>query len=145
MPAQSETAIFYNYTGNNMPTPVWRLTVRSDFASAHALRHYKGKCEAVHGHNFAVEIVAEGSALTPDTELLLDFKEMKAELKKVLDTLDHKDLNLHPAFLEHNPSSENIAAHIYRQLAPILADKGVKLYSVSVSEKPSQTATYMEI
>ena len=90
--------------------------MRADFSAAHALRHYQGKCEAVHGHNFAVEAVVEGGQLTADTGILADFTELKAELRKVLDDLDHRDLNSHPAFIEVNPSSENIAAYIYRAL-----------------------------
>lgn len=128
-----------------MAAPLWRLTVRSDFSAAHALRHYKGKCESLHGHNFAVEVVVEGSSLLPDTELLMDFSDIKRELKKVLDKLDHQDLNQHPAFTKSNPSSENISAYIYRELKPALANGQAKLHSVSVSEKPAQTATYMEI
>lgn len=129
-----------------MAQPLWRLTVRSDFSSAHALRHYQGKCESLHGHNFNVELVVEGSVLTPDTELLVDFKVLKGELKKILDGLDHKDLNAHPAFSKRNPSSENIAAHIYKAMqAALSAHDDVRVYSVSVSEKPVQSATYMEI
>lgn len=128
-----------------MANPLWRLTVRSDFSSAHALRHYQGKCEALHGHNFAVELVVEGSRLTPDTELLVDFKLLKSELKKVLDTLDHKDLNELEHFKAKNPSSENIAAYIYKAVQMALAGQAARVYSVSVSEKAAQSATYMEI
>lgn len=127
-----------------MAKPVWQLTVRSDFSSAHALRHYQGKCEAVHGHNFAVELVVEGSTLTPDTELLVDFKLLKGELAKVLDTLDHKDLNEVEFFKTKNPSSENIAAYIYKAVQKALAGLPARVYSVSVSEKAAQSATYME-
>lgn len=128
-----------------MATPLWRLTVRSDFSSAHALRHYEGKCEALHGHNFNVELTVEGSALTPDTELLVDFKVLKGELKKILDGIDHKDLNGHPAFRQKNPSSENIAAYIYKAMHEALKNTAARVCSVSVSEKPAQSATYMEI
>ncbi|MDL2306488.1 6-carboxytetrahydropterin synthase QueD [Desulfovibrio sp. OttesenSCG-928-C06] len=128
-----------------MASPLWRLAVRSDFSAGHALRHYEGKCESPHGHNFAVEVVVEGEKLSEDTELLMDFKEIKTMLKAVLEQLDHKDLNLTPMFSEKNPSSENIAAWIYKQMQPGFEGKRARLYSVSVSEKAAQTATYMEI
>jgi 6-pyruvoyltetrahydropterin/6-carboxytetrahydropterin synthase len=128
-----------------MVNPLWRLTVRSDFSSAHALRHYQGKCESMHGHNFNVELVVEGSILTSDTELLVDFKILKNKLQTLLDTLDHKDLNEHPAFGTHNPSSENIAAYIYKNMQEALKEHPVRVYSITVSEKPAQSATYMEI
>ena len=128
-----------------MASPLWRLTVRSDFSAAHALRHYQGKCESLHGHNFAVEVTVEGEKLSEGTELLMDFKEVKARLKTVLDKLDHQDLNQLQAFGTHNPSSENIAAWIFNQLKPLFAEQPARLHSVSVSEKNAQTATYLEI
>jgi 6-pyruvoyltetrahydropterin/6-carboxytetrahydropterin synthase len=122
----------------------WRLTVRSDFSAAHALRQYRGKCENPHGHNFSVEAVIEGDTLTPDTELLVDFSLIKRDLKNVLDTLDHRDLNCTPPFDRINPSSENLSRHIYQGLAPLAAERGVRLHSVTVGEKTSQSATYFE-
>ena len=73
-----------------MSTSFWRLAVRSDFSAAHALRHYQGKCERPHGHNFSVEAVVQGDTLSADTELLADFSVIKRDLKPVLDTIDHK-------------------------------------------------------
>jgi 6-pyruvoyltetrahydropterin/6-carboxytetrahydropterin synthase len=128
-----------------MPTSLWRLTVRSEFSAAHALRHYFGKCEAMHGHNFAVEILVEGKKLAENTELLMDFKEIKSRLNSVLEKLDHQDLNVLPFFSEHNPSSENIAAWIYKHLQPLFINESVQLVSVTVGEKSAQSATYMEI
>ena len=127
-----------------MPQGLWRLTVRSDFSSAHALRHYKGKCENVHGHNYGVEVVVQGDTLSADTELLMDFTDLKKQLKTVLDELDHHLLNDVPPFDVSNPSSENLSRHIWRKLQPGLPE-GVRLHAVTVSEKAAQSATYMEI
>ncbi|MCG8529998.1 MAG: 6-carboxytetrahydropterin synthase QueD [Desulfovibrionales bacterium] len=127
-----------------MANGIWRLTVRSDFAAAHALRNYCGKCENIHGHNFAVEAVVEGDTLSEDVEILLDFKVLKTELKAVLELLDHKDLNTTPPFDVMNPSSENLARFIYKELEKRLAEHGVRVYSITVSEKTAQSATYLE-
>lgn len=123
----------------------WRLTVRKDFAAAHQLRHYEGKCERMHGHNFGVEAQVEGDTLAPDTEMLIDFKVIKTMLKEILSGLDHCHLNEHPAFTEHNPSSENIARFIYKELEKRLIETHVDVVSVTVSEKPAQSATYFEV
>ena len=128
-----------------MVKSIWRLAVRSEFAAAHALRHYKGKCESIHGHNFSVEAVVEGDTLTRDTELLADFSDLKRDLKAVLDTLDHKDLNTSPPFDVINPSSENLARYIYRALEPHVLARGVRMHAVTVSERGPQSATYMEL
>ncbi len=127
-----------------MPKSVWRLAVRSEFAAAHALRCYKGKCEAVHGHNFSVEAVVQGDTLTPDTHLLVDFSDLKRDLASVLETLDHKDLNSVPPFDRINPSSENLARHIYQHMVPLVAARGARMHAVTVSERGPQSATYME-
>lgn len=123
---------------------IWRLTVRSEFCAGHALRHYEGKCENTHGHNFAVEAVVEGQTLTPDTELLLDFKVLKSCLKDVLEELDHRVLNETPPFDVINPSSENLARHIWKRMAQGLHGLPVRMHAVTVSEKAAQSATYME-
>jgi 6-pyruvoyltetrahydropterin/6-carboxytetrahydropterin synthase len=127
-----------------MSTFHWRLAVRSEFSAGHALRHYQGGCENPHGHNFSVEAVVQGNALTPDTELLLDFSLLKRDLNAVLETLDHRDLNRTPPFDVRNPSSENLARHIFRLLAPLAEQRGVSLRCVTVGEKSSQSATYFE-
>ena len=122
----------------------WRLTVRSEFSSSHALRHYQGKCESLHGHNFSVEATVEGDKLAKPVEYLVDFSVLKKALNKVLDTIDHKDLNSTPPFDVLNPTSENLARYIYQELSPLIAGHGVRLYSVTVGEKSAQCATYLE-
>lgn len=122
----------------------WRLTVTSDFSSAHQLRCYEGKCERLHGHNFGVELTVEGDRLTPDTEILVDFKVLKAALARVLETLDHRHLNEVPPFDRQNPSSENLARHIYKEVASLLSPEPVRVVAVAVSEKDSSKATYFE-
>ena len=122
----------------------WRLTVRSEFSAGHALRHYQGKCESPHGHNFAVEATVEGNTLTRDTEFLVDFSVLKKQLNAILDTLDHKNLNLAPPFDTLNPTSENLARYIFQRFAPVITPFGVRLHSVTVGEKAAQSATYYE-
>ncbi|MDR2850676.1 MAG: 6-carboxytetrahydropterin synthase QueD [Desulfovibrio sp.] len=134
-----------------MATSLWQLTVCDEFAAAHALRHYKGKCERLHGHNFSVELTVEGRRLTPETELLMDFTTLKAILANVLRDLDHTTLNDVPPFDTINPSSENLAHHIWQGVVARLVAHAdpqtalVRPVSVSVSEKYSQRAVYREI
>jgi len=44
--------------------------------------------------------------------MLVDFKVLKKNLKKLLNELDHTYLNEHPYFKEVNPTSENMAKYI---------------------------------
>ena len=122
----------------------WQLTVRDRFSAAHALRHYQGKCESLHGHNFGVEICVQGKILTQPVEILVDFSDLKRELKAVLHGLDHKNLNELPEFQATNPSSENLSCLIFRRLRPAMEKLMVRLVSVTVSENERQSATYFE-
>jgi 6-pyruvoyltetrahydropterin/6-carboxytetrahydropterin synthase len=122
----------------------WRLRVSSDFSSSHQLRHYEGKCENMHGHNFSVEVDVVGERLDPKLGILMDFKELKRLLKIVTDELDHRHLNELPAFAEQNPSSELLAQYVYRRLKDLLAGHEVRLAEVMVSEKSSSRAYYTE-
>jgi 6-pyruvoyltetrahydropterin/6-carboxytetrahydropterin synthase len=128
-----------------MKRSLWRLTIRGEFASAHALRHYQGKCESLHGHNYAVEMVVEGETLTPDTELVVDFTVLKKELRAELASIDHINLNEFPPFDSINPSSENLARYLYHRMQERLAAMPVRMYSITVGETAVQSATYMEL
>ncbi|PIE68967.1 MAG: 6-carboxytetrahydropterin synthase QueD [Deltaproteobacteria bacterium] len=123
-------------------TGQWCLRVRSDFSAAHQLRHYEGKCEALHGHNFMVEAEVAGTKLDPKIGYLMDFKELKRRLQTVLATLDHTCLNDLPGFATRNPTSEELARYIFEGLEPLLQDAPVHLRWVMVAEKESSMAFY---
>lgn len=126
-----------------MSKPTWNLTVCSEFCAAHALRHYKGKCERLHGHNYGIKIVVGGHELIPDTELLIDFTELKAILKDILEPLDHRYLNNIPPFDQINPSAENLAKYIWQNVKKRLPSN-VYMVEATVAERNIQSATYME-
>lgn len=122
---------------------IYRLRIKDKFSAAHSLRNYNGKCEELHGHNFGVEIEVYGKKLEKDTEILIDFKILKKFLKEVLNSLDHKFLNDLQYFQKYNPSSENIACYIYKNLQSKLPS-GVNLKYVMVSEGENSMAFFEE-
>jgi len=119
---------------------MYRLKISDSFSASHQLKGYKGKCESLHGHNFKVELVVEGKKLDK-LGLLLDFKTLKKILAGALEKLDHKHLNQLPAFSKNNPSAENIAEYIFRELARKLP-RAVKLCEVCVWESDQAGACY---
>ncbi len=123
----------------------YRLRIVDDFSSSHQLRNYNGKCENLHGHNFSVEVVVEGEKLDPEVEFLIDFKVLKKMLKEVLSPLDHVHLNEFPPFDIKNPSSENLAQYIYKEMKKKLEPyPHISLCFVSVAEKETSRAYYLE-
>jgi len=118
---------------------MYTVKVRSHFNSAHNLRGYKGKCEALHGHNWYVEVAA-GSDTLDELGMVVDFKELKGDLKDILAELDHTYLNELEYFKTHNPTSENIAKYIFDRMSG--ADTGYKVSAVTVWETDTASATY---
>ena len=122
---------------------MFEVAVEQSFASAHALRNYKGRCENVHGHNWKVRVVIEGEKLD-QTGMLVDFLDVKSLLGEILDRIDHQFLNEIPPFDVINPSAENIAEYFYQQLTGRLAETPVpvRLREVKIWETEIQSATY---
>ena len=91
---------------------MFELKAQMYFSAAHHLLNYDGECENQHGHNWLVEAFVKGTELDK-SNILVDYKVLKKELKTVLDLLDHKDINELPFFEKISPSSEKIAEFIY--------------------------------
>ncbi len=124
---------------------MFELKVTNNFAAAHNLREFYGKCENLHGHNWFVEARVRAKDLDK-TGLAMDFGVIKAHLKEVLELIDHKYLNELPAFTEENPSSENIAKFIFDHLAEHVTRESqgrAWLHSVSAWESDNASATYI--
>ena len=124
---------------------MFEVTVEQTFAAGHALRHYKGKCENVHGHNYRVQVTAEGEQLN-SIGLLVDFVELKRVVRQTVDRLDHQFINDLEPFTELNPSAENIAKYFYDNVVAgmHLAESGapVRIAQVKIWETDTSIAVY---
>jgi 6-pyruvoyltetrahydropterin/6-carboxytetrahydropterin synthase len=122
---------------------MFEVSVEQTFAAGHALRNYKGKCENVHGHNFRVQVTIEGERLD-ETGLLVDFIDVKNQMRAVIERLDHQFLNEIAPFDVKNPSAENIAEYFYQEMMMGLAGTPVpvQIQEVKVWETDIQSATY---
>ncbi len=122
---------------------MYELMVETTFSSAHQLRGYKGKCEALHGHNWKVQVYVHAEGLN-EIDLAIDFHELKKYTNEVVAQLDHGFLNEIFPFTEINPSSENIAKWIYDSLKKRIDRENVLLTAVTVWESETASATYYE-
>jgi len=120
---------------------MYELRITDQFAAAHQLRGIQGGCENLHGHNWKIEVAVGGSRLGNDG-LLVDFRHIKRETKAVLGTMDHQFLNDIDAFRDLEPSSENIARHIFESLSERLNTENVRILRVTAWESDSACATY---
>lgn len=117
---------------------MFEVRVEADFAAAHFLQDYHGKCENLHGHNYLVYAHARGDTLD-EGGMLIDFTILKKTLRDVCGQLDHTHLNDMPVF-KQNPSAERIACYIFDEIKKRLPN--VPLYAVDVFETPTSRARY---
>jgi 6-pyruvoyltetrahydropterin/6-carboxytetrahydropterin synthase len=120
---------------------MFEVTVEYTFAAGHALRGYKGKCENVHGHNYKLQVTVEGEQLN-SIGLLVDFVELRAAIKSLVERLDHRFLNDLPPFDQINPSAENLALYFGQELESKVSGHGPRLQAVKVWESDTTSATY---
>ncbi len=118
---------------------MFELMVEDHFDAAHALRGYEGECENLHGHTFKVQIFFQGEELNR-IGLLEDFKVLKKELGEVIGKYDHHLLNDIKPFDRENPSSENLAREIFRNLK----GKNDRICRAVVWESAGASAAYWE-
>lgn len=78
-----------------------KLYIKHRFSAAHHLEDYDGPCARLHGHTWKAEVWLKGK-VNPKTGMLVDFKDVKAELN----IFDHKCIN---EVVSYNPTAENIA------------------------------------
>ena len=122
---------------------MFKIKIVTHFSAAHFLRNYKGKCEALHGHNWKVEVLVSCQSLD-SLGMVMDFGDLKKITKAALDELDHHQLDNLEYFKQHNPSSEEIARYIFDKLKKEIQAKNCQLEEIRVWETESSCATYSE-
>jgi 6-pyruvoyltetrahydropterin/6-carboxytetrahydropterin synthase len=97
-----------------------------------------GKCanKNWHGHNFELFVTIKGKP-DPDTGFIFDAKKLSLIIReRVVDKLDHRNLNLDVDFMKDKLCSiENLVVGIWKELEPALPDQ-VRLHYIKLVETP---------
>lgn len=75
------------------------------------------KCRRLHGHSFRIEVRVRGE-VDPESGWVQDFAELSQAFDPLYRRLDHHYLNEVPGL--ENPTSENLARWVWRELKPAL-------------------------
>jgi 6-pyruvoyltetrahydropterin/6-carboxytetrahydropterin synthase len=88
-----------------------------------------------HGHNYVLEVSLSGDP-DPVTGMVFDLKRLKEILNQaVVDPMDHRFLNSEvPPFDHVVPTTENLAAEIWKRLASYFAAGPARLSNVRLFE-----------
>lgn len=131
------------------------LTRRERFNAAHMLWNDKwdeqknievfGKCanKNWHGHNFELFVTVKGD-INKDTGFVINLKDLSQLIQhKVIDKLDHKNLNLDVDFMKGKmTSTEVLAIAIWEELDEGIAKLGAILHSIKVQETENNFVEY---
>ncbi len=133
--------------------PKVRVTRRVHFSAGHRLylpelsdeenRRIFGACSNPqgHGHNYELDVTVEGE-VDPRTGFVIDLARLRDLVERaVVSDVDHANLNVNVDWMrEVNPTSENLAVQIWRQLEGRL--DGARLVSVRLWETPRNSVEY---
>lgn len=106
-----------------------------------------GPCanENWHGHNFDLIVTVKGNP-HKDTGFVVDLKQLSQLIRsKVIDKLDHKNLNLDVEFMIGKmASTENLAIEIWKILEPEISkiSKDAQLHKIKLYETPRNFVEY---
>lgn len=131
------------------------LTRKEHFNAAHKLARPEwteekniavfGKCANAnwHGHNFDLFVTVKGE---PDalTGFVIDLKDLSIIIReKIIDRLDHKNLNLDVDFMKNiMPSTENLAIKIWEILEPSVRSECCSLHCIRLFETENNYVEY---
>lgn len=139
---------------------MYTLISEASFDSAHFLAGYNGKCRNIHGHRWTIKLEILGEKLNSEGHLrgmLIDFGDIKKELKELADYFDHsliiekrsmreatltllKEDGFRIIEIDFRPTAENFSKYIF----DYFKEKGLSVKEVTVYETPNNCATYRE-
>lgn len=125
-----------------------RLVSRAHFSAAHRLHHQGwdeetnrrvfSKCNnpTGHGHTYEVEVTVEGE-VDPETGCVMNVLDLQRVIRdRVVRAMDCRHLNADVDFLSGiNPTAENIAAAVWRQLEGHVAPARLARIQLNETEK----------
>lgn len=121
---------------------MYELKVITRFSAAHQLKMIGSKCENMHGHNWKVEVYVTGEKLDK-AGVLVDFGVIKKQVSEIISMLDHKYLNDLDYFQKDQPSSENIAYFVAKELQKKYDNPSITVSRVTAWESDDAGATYI--
>jgi len=121
---------------------VYRLFIETHFAASHQLHGYNGPCKALHGHTWKVRVEIKTN-LKNNIGISFDFKELKGITMSVIDRIDHCHINDIPPFDKENPTAENLAEYIFREVKGQLPPEA-RMSEVVIWESAQYAVAYSE-
>jgi 6-pyruvoyltetrahydropterin/6-carboxytetrahydropterin synthase len=121
---------------------MYRTFIETHFSAAHQLHGYPGHCGRLHGHTWKIRVEVETDQ-KDGIGISIDFKKLKEITHSCLEPFDHHHINTVPPFDKENPTAENLARHLYREIRNRLPAH-VRPVQVVVWESEHYAVSYFE-
>jgi len=121
---------------------LYKIFVETHFAASHQLHGYQGACKALHGHTWKIRVEVKTDQVD-EIGISVDFKELKSDIRSIIDRLDHHHINEIPPFDKMNPTAENLSRYIYEEVQKTLPSH-VGMSKVTVWESSNYAISYSE-
>lgn len=122
-----------------------QVTVVKEFTfdAAHYLPGYEGACQNLHGHHYRLQVGFKGE-VDKQTGMVLDFSQIKKQIGKLVDRLDHAYLNKVDLinFPKHMPTAENMVVWLVHRIKTAPLDFVEQLEFVRLYETPTSYAEW---
>ncbi len=115
--------------------------MKVDFSAAHRIVGYVGDCARLHGHNWVVEVFVSAQQLN-SIGIAVDFRDVKSQIRRIIQDWDHQNLNEVAAFAEVNPTAENVAKIVFEILQKHYQNTPFAVRRVRVWENDRCAVTY---
>jgi len=122
---------------------LFEVAYETTFCATHVLHRGGRPIEPQHGHDWRVEVVAEGDTLD-ELGLVVDFEHLKRAVSEVCARFHYGDITSHADFAGQSPSAEAVARYFFREVRRALGPEGRRLARVRVHEAPGCSASYRE-
>jgi len=104
-----------------------------------------GKCSNPnwHGHNYTLFVTVKGE-VSKETGFVVNLKDLSKIIKtKIIDKIDHKNLNIEVDFMKDRiVSTENIAIAIWEELEEDISQVGAELHCIKIVETENNFVEY---
>jgi len=131
---------------------MYTVTKRIEIAGAHKLSlPYESPCCNLHGHNWIIEVEVSCKTLAT-SGMVIDFTCLKEAMERVIkEPLDHQYLNEVPELNGLNPTAENLAKWIAKEMQNYIIGYGPEtpaeeipiISKVTIQESEGNTACYI--
>ncbi len=108
-------------------------------------RHYvsfQGNPGPEHAHSYRLQATCRTQGLAREDHMVIGFQFLRQTMIQVVNAYNNRLLNRLPPFKNIQPTTEVLAAILFRQLDRLLIDLGLVLISITVWESPTEAITY---